>query len=72
MVLSILFAYTKPFTPKKGRGALVVPLPSKIERAQYLQIPTENKSFACGTCFLGMVGKDFEKQHVSSCTSRHV
>ena len=32
---------------KKGRCALVVPLPSKFERAEYLQIPSQDEHCVC-------------------------
>ena len=56
---------------RKGRGALVVPLPSRFERPEYLQTHSENNDCVCGVLFLELLGKDLENRHVSSDASRH-
>ena len=56
MVVSIFSLTQNHSTRKTGRGALVVPLPSNVERAEILKFPTKTKLF-CGIVFSGFEGK---------------
>ena len=49
MVMSISFTYTKPFTAEE--------VTSKLERAEYCQIPSEHSNCFCGIVFLGVLGR---------------
>ena len=50
VVVSTLFTYTNHSPRKEGRGALVAPLSWTFYRAEYPQIPIEQKVFM-GLCF---------------------
>ena len=70
LMLSILLTYTKQFTAEKDPGALVVPLPSNCEQAEYGKIPTENSNSFCTMCVLRLL-EDLKTRNVLLYTKSH-